>query len=180
MRWKTTLFLLLIAFVAGAYVGTTTFSRTETQVIDESTVSGVYFSPHGGCENQIISWINKANSSLHILIYSFTLDEVREALIQAHNRSVQVEVVFERKNINESGGEYQNLKNAGVTVRTDGNLELMHDKIMIVDGKVVLTGSYNWTSSAENDNNENVILITSDTIATAYENEFQRIWNQAS
>jgi phosphatidylserine/phosphatidylglycerophosphate/cardiolipin synthase-like enzyme len=107
------------------------------------------------------------------------LDGIRDALIQAHGRSVQVRVVFEQNNINEAGSEYQNLKNAGVEVRADGNSAYMHDKVMIVDGKVVLTGSYNWSSNAENENNENLVVITSDNVAGTYESEFQKIWNAA-
>jgi phosphatidylserine/phosphatidylglycerophosphate/cardiolipin synthase-like enzyme len=56
----------------------------------------------------------------------------------------------------------------------------MHDKIMIVDGKVVLTGSFNWSNNAENENNENLLIITSTSLATTYENEFQKIWNTPS
>ena len=179
VRWKTTLVLLFIVFLFGVYAGATTFSRTQVEKVDSSAVSGVYFSPHGGCEDQIISWINRANSSIHVLIYSFTLDGIRDALVQAHERSVQVRVVFEQNNINGAGSEYQNLKNAGLEVRVDGNSEYMHDKVMIVDGKVVLTGSYNWSSHAENENNENLVVITSDNVAGTYESEFQRIWNAA-
>ena len=179
MRWKMALFLLAVVFLLGAYVGATGFSRTQVERVDVSDVSGVYFSPHGGCADQVIFWIGKANSSIHILIYSFTLDGIREALIQAHGRNVQVEVVFERNNVNETGSEYQNLKNADIDTRADGNSAYMHDKVMIVDGKVVLTGSYNWSAHAENENNENLVVITSENLASIYENEFQKIWKTA-
>ena len=179
MRWKTILVLLFIVFLFGVYAGATSFSRTQVEKVDSSAVSGVCFSPHGGCEDQIISWIDRANSSIHVLIYSFTLDGIRDALIQAQGRSVQVRVVFEQNSISDSGSEYQNLKDAGLEVRADGNSAYMHDKVMIVDGKVVLTGSYNWSSHAENDNNENLVAIASDNVAGTYESEFQRIWNAA-
>jgi phosphatidylserine/phosphatidylglycerophosphate/cardiolipin synthase-like enzyme len=55
----------------------------------------------------------------------------------------------------------------------------MHDKVMIVDEKVVLTGSYNWSAHAENENNENLVVIISENLASIYENEFQKIWNTA-
>jgi phosphatidylserine/phosphatidylglycerophosphate/cardiolipin synthase-like enzyme len=179
MRWKATLFLLAVVFLFGVYAGATAFSGTQVERVAESVVSGVYFSPNGGCEDQIVSWIGKANSSVHILIYSFTLDRIRDALIQAHGRNVQVEVVFEQNSLNDAGNEYQNLKNAGIAVRADGNSAYMHDKIMVVDGKVVLTGSYNWSPQAENENNEDLVVITSDNVASIYESEFQKIWNAA-
>jgi phosphatidylserine/phosphatidylglycerophosphate/cardiolipin synthase-like enzyme len=179
MRWKATLFLLAVVFLFGVYAGATAFSGTQVERVADSVVSGVYFSPKGGCEDQVVSWIGKANSSIHILIYSFTLDGIRDALIQARGRNVQVEVVFEQNNINEAGSEYQNLKNAGIAVRVDGNSAYMHDKVMVVDDKVALTGSFNWSSHAENDNNENLVVITSDNVADIYESEFQKIWNAA-
>jgi phosphatidylserine/phosphatidylglycerophosphate/cardiolipin synthase-like enzyme len=138
----------------------------------------VYFSPRGGCENQVINWINKANSSIHVLIYSFTLDSVGNALIEAHGRHIEVKIVFEKGQIGQSS-EYQRLRNSAVDVRNDTNPSYMHDKIMIVDGKIVLTGSFNWSNNAENENNENLLIIINTSLATTYENEFQKIWNSS-
>jgi phosphatidylserine/phosphatidylglycerophosphate/cardiolipin synthase-like enzyme len=145
---------------------------------EEPAIDGVYFSPSGGCENQVIDWINKANSSIHVLIYSFTLDSVGTALIEAHDRHIEVKIVFEKGQIGQSS-EYQRLRNSAVDVRNDTNPSYMHDKIMIVDGKIVLTGSFNWSNNAENENNENLLIITSTSLATTYENEFQKIWNSS-
>jgi len=141
-------------------------------------ILGVYFSPKGQCEEQLLYWINRANTSIHILIYSFTLDSISDALIEAHNRGVDVKVVFEKQQITKYS-EYQKLKAAGISVRNDTNPKLMHDKVMIVDGIIVITGSYNYSASAENYNNENMIIILSDYIAGIYEKEFEKIWNQS-
>lgn len=141
-------------------------------------VLGVYFSPKGQCEEQLLYWINRANASIHILIYSFTLDSISDALIEAHNRGVEVKVVFEKQQITKYS-EYQKLKAAGIPVRNDTNPKLMHDKVMIIDGIIVITGSYNYSASAENYNNENMIIILSDHIASIYEKEFEKIWSQS-
>jgi len=142
-------------------------------------VLGVYFSPKGQCEEQLLYWINRANTSIHVLIYSFTLDSISDALIRAHNRGVEVKVVFERDQIKKYS-EYQKLKAAEVSVRNDTNPKLMHDKVMIIDGIIVITGSYNYSASAENYNNENMIIILSDYIAGIYEKEFEKIWSQST
>jgi phosphatidylserine/phosphatidylglycerophosphate/cardiolipin synthase-like enzyme len=142
-------------------------------------VLGVYFSPKGECEEQILYWINRANVSIHILIYSFTRDSISNALIEAYRRGVDVKVVFERQQITRYS-EYQKLKAAGVPVRNDTNPKLMHNKIMIVDGIIVITGSYNYSTSAEEYNNENIIIILSDYIAGIYEKEFEKIWNEST
>jgi len=143
-----------------------------------TTVLGIYFSPKGGCEAQIIWWINRANISIHILIYSFTLDSISDELINAYNRGVDVKVVFEKNQVTKHS-EYQKLKAAGVPVRNDTNPGLMHNKVMIIDGKIVLTGSFNWSVSAEKKNNENLIVIRSLYVARVYEEEFDKIWNNS-
>jgi phosphatidylserine/phosphatidylglycerophosphate/cardiolipin synthase-like enzyme len=141
-------------------------------------VLGVYFSPKGGCEDQVIHWITRANVSIHILIYSFTLDSIGDASVDAHNRGVEVQVVFEETQISQYS-EYQTLRVAGIAVRNDTNPYLMHDKVMIIDGVIVLTGSFNWSDSAENSNNENLIVISGTYVARIYEEEFQKIWNKS-
>jgi len=146
---------------------------------NQTGVIGVYFSPKGGCESQVIYWISRANVSIHILIYSFTLDSIGDALINASNRGVEVQVVFEKSQIS-TYSEYNRLKTAGIPVRNDTNPDFMHDKVMIVDDAMVLTGSFNWSASAENDNNENLIIINSTYIASIYATEFQKIWNQSA
>lgn len=65
----------------------------------EIRILGVYFSPRRGCEDQVINWIDRANDSIHVLIYRFTLDSIGDALIAAHNRGVDVKVVFEEGQI---------------------------------------------------------------------------------
>jgi hypothetical protein len=139
-------------------------------------ILGVYFSPDGGCEDQILYWIDRANSSIEILIYSFTLDSIGDALVEAHGRGVEVQVVFEVGQIIQSS-EYWKLKEAGIDVRNDTNSGDMHDKIMIIDGIIVLTGSFNYSQKAEETNNENLLIINSTTIATTYGEEFTRIWD---
>ena len=145
----------------------------------QTQILGVYFSPGGGCEAQVIYWIGRANVSIHVLIYSFTLDSIGDALIAAHKRGVEVMVVFESNQITQYS-EYQRLKEAGVPVHKDTNPNLMHHKVMIVDQLIVLTGSFNWSKSAEKNNNENLIVIRSTYVASVYEGEFQRIWAEST
>jgi phosphatidylserine/phosphatidylglycerophosphate/cardiolipin synthase-like enzyme len=137
----------------------------------------VYFSPKGGCAETVIYWIGRANQSVHVLMYILTLDSVADALILAHKRGVEVMVVLDKS---QSYSQYGVLKSAGIEVRNDTNWEgILHDKIAIVDGTIVLTGSFNWTTTAENNNNENLIVIHSVDVAARYESEFQKIWGQS-
>lgn len=150
----------------------------EQQLESSTGVLGVKFSPDGGCEDQVLYWIGRANVSIHVLIYSFTLDSIGDALITAHDRGIKVQVVFEKGQISQYS-EYQGLKAAGISVRNDTNSHYMHDKIMIVDGIIVLTGSFNYSENAESYNNENLIVVGSQYVAETYEDEFVNIWDES-
>jgi phosphatidylserine/phosphatidylglycerophosphate/cardiolipin synthase-like enzyme len=166
-------YLIIINFYTKPQIEEKTFLKTQNQII-----IGVYFSPEDKCSSKLIYWIDKANKSIHILIYSFTLDSISEALIKAHKRGIEVLIVMEKSQLSKYS-KYEELKNSGIEVRLDNNPALMHNKIAIVDGKIVITGSYNWTESAEYKNNENMIIILSVDIAQIYEKEFQKIWNES-
>jgi len=101
-----------------------------------------YFCPEDHCSSVVIRWISRANESIDIAIYSFTLDSIGDALIKARERGVKIRVIFERDQVNQ-WSEYSRLKSAGIPVMLDENPAYMHNKFMVIDGKVVLTGSYN-------------------------------------
>lgn len=146
--------------------------------MQENDVKGVYFSPNGGCEQTVLTWVGRANATIHVLIYSFTLDSVGDALLDAYGRGVEVKVVFEKGQVTQYS-EYRRLGDAGVPVRNDTNSDYMHSKVMIVDGIVVLTGSFNWSANAEENNNENLIVLEGESIGSVYEADFQKIWNES-
>jgi len=163
---------------------TITESFTETTTVfergGEVEVLGVCFSRTMNCSSLIGYWISRANESVHVMIYGFTLDHLSKALIDAMKRGVEVEVVIERESAYWRGSEHERLLQAGVDVKLDGNPYTMHHKVAIIDGKIVIIGSYNWTWSAENKNDENVVVLMSTSLAESYEKEFQRIWLMAS
>lgn len=131
----------------------------------------VYFSPNGGAGNRVIYWIDRANHTIYVAIYSFTHDEIGDAIVRAEKRGVDVKIVFETEQISKYS-EYKKLKLAGVQVANDTNPSYMHNKFAIIDGYVVLTGSFNWSESADEKNNENLIVIISKDLAYRYTQEF--------
>ena len=139
------------------------------------------FSPEDGCTAQLLKVIQNAKQSIYFLAYSFTSDELANALIERFQQGVKIEGVMERsQRESNSGGEYDRLRSAGVNVRLDTNPNQMHDKVMIIDSQIVVTGSFNYTYSAENYNDENLLVIYNPQIAELYLAEFERIFNQAS
>jgi len=142
----------------------------------EPAILDICFSPNGGAASQVIYWLERANESVHILIYSFTLDSIGNAVMGAHQKGIDTKVVFESSQISEYS-EYFRLVAAGVQVRNDTNPAFMHHKVAIIDGCIVLVGSFNWSDIAEDDNNEDLLVIRSSNVASAFEQEFQRIWS---
>jgi phosphatidylserine/phosphatidylglycerophosphate/cardiolipin synthase-like enzyme len=157
-----------------------TTTSTATTTVNIPSVRETCFSRVERCDVLLISLINRANRSVYVAVYSFTRDSLATALISAKERGVEVRVVIERERAYEQGSEYPRLKSAGVDVRLDGNPNSMHHKFMVIDGYVVVTGSYNWSSAAEDRNDENIVVILDRDVAQRFVQEFERIWQTAS
>jgi phosphatidylserine/phosphatidylglycerophosphate/cardiolipin synthase-like enzyme len=130
------------------------------------------------CASVLDYWFGQANVSIHIMIYSFTLTDVGQALIAAHNRGVDVKIVWDPTEVNEAGSQYQPLLNAGISIRIDHepDLDLMHDKVAIIDSHIIITGSFNWSNEANLYDRENLVVLNSPSWGQAYEQNFNSIW----
>ncbi|MEM0461874.1 MAG: phospholipase D family protein [Candidatus Caldarchaeum sp.] len=169
----------------------TTLTSTRTVTVTTSIIpeipqlynhSGVAvcFSRPMVCESMLETLINAAQRRILVAVYVFTNDRLANALIAAHNRGVDVKVVLEAESAEIRGSEYQRLKEAGLDIRLDGNSALMHHKFMVIDDRIVATGSYNWSGAAEEANDENLVAILSEDVAKQFVEEFDRLWSIAS
>lgn len=139
------------------------------------------FSPDDGCTDLLLRSISSAQDSIVFLAYSFTSNELSEALLERARQGVRVEGVMESSQVaSNRGSKYEIFRSAGLDVRLDANPKQMHEKVMIIDGQVVVTGSFNFTYSAETRNDENLLIIENPQIALYYLAEFERIFNQAA
>ncbi len=139
-----------------------------------------YFSPEDEIDTRLVKLVNDAGESVHVLAYSFTLNRLADALIKADAGGVAVQGVFDEESSRENkGADFFQLQKAGLDVRLDGDPGLMHIKAIIVDGETVVFGSYNFTASAENRNDENVLIITNPAFAGEFEEAFERIYARA-
>lgn len=137
------------------------------------------FSPHEAVRPQIVALIGQARAGIEVLAFSFTDDAIAGALLERQAAGVPVRAVFEARNVQGSGSEYGRLRQGGVTALEDGNCYTMHHKVIIIDRRVVITGSYNFTARAEDLNDENALLIEDPALAAAYLAEFERVYAQA-
>jgi phosphatidylserine/phosphatidylglycerophosphate/cardiolipin synthase-like enzyme len=161
--------------------GALSLADTPNPVVNLDGVAiGSYFSPDDGVLDKIIEQMRDAERNVEILAYALTTDLVGETLFDLHQRGVTVRGVVETSQSQATGSETPRLRQAGVDIRLDGNPENMHHKVIILDGITVILGSYNFTRSAEEKNDENVLIIHDPALATQFLIEFERIYTTAS
>lgn len=142
----------------------------------------LYFSPTDGTTSRIVDAINTANYKLDIAMFTFINNDLGDAVVAAKQRGVTVRAIIE--NVSYFGSEYQSLVNNGITVLSHESITYdFHHKYCIIDAlysnsdPIVVTGSYNWTNSAEEDNDENTLIIHDFTLANQYLEEFTQRFN---
>lgn len=136
----------------------------------------VYFSPNGGVTDAIVKEIGAAESEILVQAYYFTSAPIGKALVDAHNRHVRVEVILDRSQV-KPDGQYCPAKfffDAGILVYIDSAHQIAHNKIIIIDRTTIITGSFNFTRSAEEKNAENLLVIPSKELTAKYLENWQR------
>ncbi len=134
----------------------------------------VCFSPGGRCTETITAQLAHAQHSVKVQAYSFTSKPIAEALIAALQRGVEVEVIVDPGQLSGKGNKVETLARAGVPVWIDSKHAIAHDKVMIIDGVTVVTGSFNFTNAAEDKNAENVLIIRNKKVAAKYRANWYR------
>ena len=165
----------------GDLFGSKTLAGTLYPAVDvDGTPVEIFFSPDDGTARRLVELLLSAQKSICFLAYSFTSDELADAVIERAKAGVAVAGVMEESQVNSNqGSEYTRFRKAGLDVRLDGNPRNMHHKVLIVDGQIVVTGSYNFSSNAEKMNDENTLIIHNAGISGQYLDEFERIFEEA-
>jgi len=122
--------------------------------------AAVHFSPRGGCTEAVVRELKKARSEILLQAYSFTSRAIAEAVVEAKGRGVHVEVLLDRSNEQETRSELGELLGQGVVPLIDGHHAIAHNKVIIIDGHTVITGSFNFTNQAEHENAENLLILS--------------------
>ncbi len=150
----------------------------------EVTINGtrldILFSPDDGVLAALVSLLQSARESIYFLAYSFTSDQLGEVLRQKSAEGLTVAGVMDTDQVNSNQGtEFDAFRQAGLDVRLDGIDGAMHHKVLIVDKAIVVFGSYNFSQSAEKQNDENILIVHDPVIAGQFLLEFQRVWDEA-
>jgi phosphatidylserine/phosphatidylglycerophosphate/cardiolipin synthase-like enzyme len=168
-------------FVDGLFGAGSPSNTPHPMLSIEGTDLEVYFSPDDGAESQIVRLIAEAETSIYFMAYSFTSSLISGAMVEKAQSGVIVAGVFERTQYRSNiGSEFAAFRASGLDVRLDGNPRNMHHKVIIIDERVVITGSYNFSSGAELRNDENLLIIHNEDVAKLYLGEFERIFTEGS
>ncbi|MCC6174687.1 MAG: hypothetical protein IT305_05230 [Chloroflexi bacterium] len=133
------------------------------------------FAPEDSVAQHIIERLDGATDSIHFLAFSFTHDGIGKAVMGRAQAGVKVAGVFERTGSETRFSEYGVMKRAGLEVYQDGNPYAMHHKVFIIDGRTTVFGSFNFSDSADRDNDENCLIVDDPRFAQQFEVEFQRM-----
>ena len=134
----------------------------------------VCFTPGGHCTQMIVSTIVHAKKSIAIQAYSFTSKPIAKALLNAKQRGVNVVAIVDKSNVHTKYSKIQMLLTARIPVYIDYKVHIAHNKVIIVDSEKVLTGSFNFSWSAQHRNAENVLLVNNLPLAKQYTRNFNR------
>ncbi len=134
------------------------------------------FTPEYWAASVIVDYLEQAQTSIYFMAFSFTHDSIGKAMMERFKAGVEVRGVFETRGADTRYSEYNAMRDAGIPVMTDHNKWALHHKVIIIDGKTVVTGSFNFSKNASRTNDENVLFIDGNPeIAALYTEEFHRM-----
>ena len=118
-----------------------------------------HFSPKGGCTEAIVQEIRKARHEILVLAYSFTNRPIAQALVDAKVRGVHVEILLDHSNEKEPHTDLHFFMEQSLAPLVDAHHPIAHNKVLVIDSRTLVTGSFNFTNEAENANAENLLIL---------------------
>ncbi len=179
MRKLFTVLLVGLGFVLGWLASSSSNTEHQRAPIPQgysapSAPITVYFAPSPAPQQAILQALNTAKSFVHIALYQLTDPEIAQELINISKRGVALKLLLDDEPSKSSKGCL--LKDVGIPVKQYVDTGIMHHKFAVIDGEKVITGSYNWTTSAKTRNEENLLVIESSELAQAFAREFSQLW----
>lgn len=133
-----------------------------------------YFCPEDNCESHIVDLISSAKSSVYFMDFSFTSKEIADAIMM--KKDLDTKGIVDSSQSSNKYSQLKRLQEAGVNVEKDKNKYKMHHKVFIIDNETVATGSFNPTSSGDEKNDENLLIVHDKNITSNFLNEFDSIY----
>lgn len=164
--------LLVGAIIIAPHFRTNLSAQSDAAIVPKSVE--VFFSPNGGCTEAVVRELNRAKETVQVQAYSFTSLPIAKALVSAHRRGVKVQVILD---VTQRGERYSSadfVAHAQIPTFIDARHAIAHNKVMIIDGETVITGSFNFTRAAEEQNAENLLVIHDPRLAAKYAQNWQQ------
>jgi phosphatidylserine/phosphatidylglycerophosphate/cardiolipin synthase-like enzyme len=146
------------------------------QAVMTAEVLGVYFTPPANAAAGIVKAIDDSEREVLVQAYGFTHNAIAQALVRAHQRGVTVRVLLDQKSDTSNRYVIGVLTDAQIELREDGKHAIAHNKVMVIDQTIVITGSFNFTNSAATRNAENFLVLKSADLAERYRLQWQNHW----
>lgn len=138
----------------------------------------VLFSPNGGCQEAIISEISKAEKTIDIAMYYLTSREIAQELVKVKEKGVVIRVFLDQSQEHAKYAKSRYLAKRGIEIRFYVGDGLMHNKFAVIDDKALITGSFNWTATAQEKNQENLLIIKNSNLIKDYSKRFKILWGK--
>lgn len=146
--------------------------KGSAQVLFNGNLTEAYFCPEDNCKEQVLRILESAQESIKFMTFSFTEDSIGKLIEKKAKAGVRVQGLFDPQK-DRKYSEFERLKEWSRVAK-------LHHKVFIVDGKAVITGSYNPTRNGDERNDENILVVREANVVKAFEGEFKRLWNEAT
>lgn len=170
-------FITAILLIAAYFISISPTKPISPILIDSNSFR-IHFCPEDRCGDAVVSAIKSAKKSTYVAMYSFTNRDIAYAIADASKNGLDVKVYLNNDQRNEKYSKAGFLKNKGIPIRYHKHDGLMHNKFAIIDDNIVITGSFNWTASADKRNDENLLFINNKETAEVYKKKFNSLWER--
>lgn len=146
--------------------------------VSRSASVEAFFSPGNECAYRIIDLLTAAERTADLCVFTIADDRISSAILSAHKRRVKVRILSDNDKAYDAGSDIEQFRRAGIPVRVDRGPDHMHHKFAVFDNRILLTGSFNWTRSASEVNQENIIVSDDGRLVGPFVKEFQALWEE--
>ena len=148
----------------------------DAKELARAEVLGLYFTPPANAAAAVVDVIDQSQTQVLVQAYGFTHNAIAQALIRAHARGVQVRVLLDQKSETSNRYVIELMVANDMVWRQDGQHAIAHNKVIVVDNNIVITGSFNFTNSAQTRNAENLLVLKSAELALSYKKNWELHW----
>ncbi|KAA3662161.1 MAG: nuclease [Calditrichaeota bacterium] len=144
------------------------------------TRSEVFFSPGDGCRDKIISSLEAARKCVDICVFTISDNAFANAIFDVQNRNIPIRIITDDDKSHDRGSDIIKFIDKQIPVRMDNSPEHMHHKFAVIDKRILINGSFNWTRSASERNEENLLVTQDPALVHAFQEKFEELWSKFS